>query len=113
MADDAADHAENCASMGRLEHSISTFASGENLAQGGYHFSSRAIVNGWLYSKGPRKNLLNYRAQKAGVGIAKSRGETYVVWIYSNEPPSYPDCPYYESTYMKIKSSLKQLFSWK
>gem|GEM_PF-3542783 len=98
MARFAESQANHCARVGRLVHSDRfAFQGGENLAEGGENFSPRAIVDCWLRSKaGHREYLLSPRAKKAGVGIAKSRGKTFVAWAFSDEPPSYPDCPYYK-----------------
>jgi len=101
MARLAQSQANYCAKVGRLIHSNRyAFRGGENLAEGGSNFTPRAIVNCWLGSKaGHREYLLSPRARKAGVGIAKSRGKTYVAWAFSDQPPTYPDCPYYKPSY--------------
>lgn len=98
MARLAQSQANYCAKVGRLVHSNRyAFQGGENLAEGGSNFTPRAIVNCWLGSKaGHREYLLSPHVRKAGVGIAKSRGKTYVAWAFSDKPPSYPDCPYYK-----------------
>ena len=98
MARLAQSQAEYCARVGRLVHSNKfAFKGGENLAQGNSNFSPRAIVDTWLKSKaGHREYLLSPQVRKMGVGIAKSRGKTYVAWAFSDESPSYPDCPYYK-----------------
>ena len=101
MARLAQSQSDYCAKIGHLVHSSRyAFQGGENLAQGGSYFSPRSIVNCWLRSKaGHRAYLLSSRVKKAGVGIAKSRGKTYVAWAFSGvEPPSYPDCPYYKKS---------------
>lgn len=73
-----------CAERGFLFHSMRGGQFGENLAQGGWHFSSRAIVDSWLCSrKGHRENLLNAKATCAGVGIIKWNGKTFVSWVFS------------------------------
>lgn len=97
MARYAQSQANYCARVGRLVHSDRfAYEGGENLAQGGRHFSPRDIVNCWLGSKqGHREYLLDFGVEKAGVGIAKSRGNTYVAWAFSSSVPDYPDCPYY------------------
>jgi hypothetical protein len=99
MARLAQSQANYCAKVGRLVHSNkSAFQGGENLAEGGNNFSPRAIVDCWLNSKaGHREYLLSARVKKAGVGIAKSGGRTFVAWSFSDSPPSYPDCPYYKA----------------
>jgi len=99
MAKLAQSQANYCAKVGHLVHSSRfAFRGGENLAQGGSNFSPRAIVNTWLSSRaGHREYLLSPRVKKMGVGIAKSRGRTYVAWAFSDEPPTYPDCPYYKA----------------
>lgn len=104
MARLAQSQAEYCAKVGHLVHSRRyAFQGGENLAQGGYYFSPRSIVNCWLRSKaGHREYLLSHRVRKAGVGIAKSKGKTFVAWAFSDQAPSYPDCPYYKKS---LKSS--------
>jgi len=123
MAKIAQAQANYCAKVGRLVHSdMHSFTGGENLAQGGYNFSPREIVNCWLRSKaGHRENLLSTRAKKAGVGISKSKGKTYAAWTFSDQAPSYPDCPYYKSIsrvntakrkHTRKKTLLEQLFSW-
>lgn len=98
MARLAQSQANYCARVGRLVHSKRfAFEGGENLAEGPSNFTPRAIVDCWLGSKaGHRENLLSPRARKAGVGIAKSKGKTYVAWAFSDQPPSYPDCPYFK-----------------
>jgi hypothetical protein len=98
MARLAQSQANYCAKVGRLVHSNRfAFSGGENLAAGTGNMSPRAVVNLWLKSKkGHRENLLSPRARKAGVGISKSKGKTYVAWTFSGEPPTYPDCPYYK-----------------
>jgi hypothetical protein len=123
MAKLAQSQAHYCAKVGRLVHSdMHSFTGGENLAQGGNNFGAREIVNCWLRSKaGHRENLLSHRAIKAGVGIAKAKGKTYVAWTYSDQPPSYPDCPYYKNSsrnkpmthkHTRKKSLISQLLSW-
>jgi len=109
MARLAQSQAEYCAKVGHLVHSSRyAFQGGENLAQGGSYFSPRSIVNCWLRSKaGHREYLLNPRVKKAGVGIAKNKGKTYVAWAFSDEQPSYPDCPYYKNTFKKSSRSTK------
>lgn len=98
MARLAQSQANYCARVGHLVHSNRyAFRGGENLAEGGSNFSPKGIVDCWLGSKaGHREYLLSPRVQKAGVGIAKSRGKTYVAWAFSDQPPSYPDCPYFK-----------------
>jgi len=104
MARLAQSQAEYCAKVGKLVHpKVLAFSGGENLAQGGSNFTPREIVNLWLQSKaGHRENLLNPAARKAGVGIAKNKGKTYVAWDSSIEPPSYPDCPYYKKSKSEV-----------
>ena len=108
MARLAQSQANYCAKVGRLVHSKRfAFRGGENLAEGGSDFSPRAIVDCWLRSKaGHREYLLSPRAKKAGVGIAKSKGKTFVAWAFSDEPPSYPDCPYYKPPRPKAAKGL-------
>ena len=105
MARLAQSQANYCAKVGRLVHSNRfAFQGGENLAQGGNNFTPKAIVNCWLRSKaGHREYLLSPRVTKAGVGIAKRNGKTFVAWAFSDAPPSYPDCPRYK----KDKSSVR------
>lgn len=109
MAQLAQSQANYCARVGRLVHSNRfAFQGGENLAEGGSNFSPRAIVDCWLNSKaGHREYLLSPRAKKAGVGIAKSRGKTFVAWTFSEEPPSHPDCPYYKPPRPKTQKPKK------
>ena len=97
MARLAQSQANYCAKVGHLVHSNkSSLQGGENLAEGGNRFSPRAIVRCWLDSKaGHRENLLSPMVKKAGVGIAKAGGKTFVAWASSYAPPSYPDCPHY------------------
>jgi len=98
MARLAQSQANYCAKVGRLIHSNRfAFQGGENLAEGGRNFPPRAIVNSWLKSNaGHREYLLHPRVRKAGIGISKSKGKTYVAWAFSDKPPTYPDCPYYK-----------------
>lgn len=95
MARLAQSQANYCAKVGHLVHSSRfAFQGGENLAQGGRNFSPRAIVNCWLNSKaGHREYLLSPKVTKAGVGIAKRGGNTFVAWAFSDASPTYPDCP--------------------
>lgn len=111
MARLAQSQANYCARVSRLVHSDRfAFQGGENLAEGGSSFSPRAIVNCWLNSKaGHREYLLSPRARKAGVGIAKSRGKTFVAWAFSDKPPSYPDCPYYKPPKPKTQKPKKEV----
>jgi len=108
MARLAQSQANYCARVGHLVHSNRyAFRGGENLAEGASNFTPRAIVNCWLGSKaGHRQYLLSPRVRKAGVGIAKSRGKTYVAWAFSDQPPSYPDCPYFKRTSKGVTSLL-------
>ena len=103
MARLAQSQADYCAKVGYMVHSSRyAFQGGENLAMGGRNFSPRAIVNCWLNSKaGHREFLLSSRVRKAGVGIAKSRGKTFVAWAFSSEAPSYPDCLHYKGNRKK------------
>jgi hypothetical protein len=120
MARLAQSQANYCAKVGRLTHSNRfAFQGGENLAEGGRNFPPRTIVNCWLKSKaGHREYLLSSRVRKAGIGISKSKGKTYVAWAFSDEPPTYPDCPYYKPHRPKIvrrktiqvRSRIGQLF---
>ena len=98
MARLAQSQADYCAKAGHLVHSSRyAFQGGENLAQGGGHFSPRAIVSCWMHSKaGHREYLLSPRVTKAGVGIARRNGKTFAAWAFSDASPSYPDCPYYK-----------------
>jgi len=67
------------------------------LAEGGRRFPPHAVVKCWLTStQGHREYLLSPRVTKAGVGVAKSHGKTFVAWAFSDSPPSYPDCPHYK-----------------
>lgn len=104
MAKLAQSQANYCAKVGHLVHSKRyAYRGGENLAEGPSNFTSRAIVNSWLNSKaGHREYLLSPIVRKAGVGIAKSGGKTFVAWAFSDAPPSYPDCPYYKSPKPKV-----------
>lgn len=120
MARLAQSQANYCAKVGHLVHSNRfAFQGGENLAEGTGNLSPRTVVNLWLRSKkGHRENLLSPRARKAGVGMSKSKGKTYVAWAFSDEPPTYPDCPYYKPHRPKIvkkkttqvRSRIGQLF---
>ena len=96
MARFAQSQADYCAKVGRMVHSNRfAFQGGENLCGGKGSFSPQTIVNTWLKSKaGHREYLLSSRVTKAGVGIAKRDGKMFVAWAFSDEPPSYPDCPY-------------------
>lgn len=89
--------ADSCAELGRLVHArLLYWDGGENLAFGSGHFTPRAIVNCWMCSRaGHRDNLLNPQATMAGVGVARRDKGTYVAWIFSRVPPTYPDCPGY------------------
>jgi len=104
MARLAQSQANYCAKVGHLVHSNRyAFQGGENLAEGTGNLSPRTIVNIWLNSKkGHREYLLSPRVRKAGVGISKSRGKTYAAWAFSDEPPTYPDCPYYKPHRRKL-----------
>ncbi len=99
MARLAQSQANYCAKVGHLVHSRRfAFQGGENLAQGGRNFTSRAIVDCWLNSKaGHREYMLSPRVTKAGVGVARRGGKTFVAWAFSDAPPSHPDCPKYKS----------------
>lgn len=118
MARLAQSQANYCAKVGHLVHSDRyAYRGGENLAQGPSNFTSRAIVDCWLNSKaGHREYLLSPKVRKAGVGIAKSGGKTFVAWAFSDDPPTYPDCPNYKlpkpkgSNPKKISASLKTKF---
>jgi len=103
MARLAKSQAKYCAKAGHLVHSNRyAYQGGENLAQGGYNFSPHSIVNCWLNSKaGHREYLLSNQVTKAGVGIVKAKGKTYVAWAFSDRPPSYPDCPYCKTNHTK------------
>jgi len=98
MARLAQSQANYCARVGHLVHSKRfAFQGGENLAEGGRRFSPRAIVDCWLGSKaGHREYLLSPRVRKAGVGVAKAKGKTFVAWAFSDAPPSSPDCPHFK-----------------
>ncbi len=91
----AQSQANYCAKVGHMVHSNRfAFQGGENLAEGGKRFPTKAVVNCWLNShQGHREYLLSPRVEKAGVGIAKGHGKTFVAWAFSDSPPSYPDCP--------------------
>jgi len=95
MARLAQSQANYCAKEGHLVHSNRfAFKGGENLAQGGNRFSAKAIVNCWLGShQGHREYLLSSKVTKAGIGISKRHGKTFVAWAFSDAPPTYPDCP--------------------
>ncbi len=131
MARLAQSQANYCAKVGRPVHSDRyAYQGGENLAQGPSNFTPRAIVDCWLNSKaGHREYLLSPTVRKAGIGIAKARGKTFVAWAFSDVPPSYPDCPNYKppkpkalnlkkvsdsfiTTFLKnSKSNLNKIFS--
>ncbi|MBN1152902.1 MAG: hypothetical protein JXA58_06800, partial [Dehalococcoidia bacterium] len=98
MAGFAQSQANYCARVGRLVHSHRyAFQGGENLAEGGPHFTPRQIVDCWLHSKaGHREYLLSPRVKKAGVGIARRNNKTFVAWAFSDAPPAYPDCPHFK-----------------
>jgi hypothetical protein len=104
MAGLAQSQANYCAKVGHLVHSKRfAFKGGENLAEGGNRFSAKAIVNCWLGShQGHREYLLSPRVTKAGVGIRKRHGKTFVAWAFSDEPPTYPDCPSVKNKQMRI-----------
>ena len=95
MARLAQSQADYCASVGHMVHSDRyAFQGGENLAtQSAGYFTPRAIVNCWLRSPGHRKYLLSPQVTKAGVGIAKRNGKTFVAWAFSDSPPFHHDCP--------------------
>ena len=95
MARLAQSQAEYCARVGHLVHSNRfAFKGGENLAEGGSRFPPKSIVNCWITShQGHREYLLSPRVTKAGVGISKRHGKTFVAWAFSDETPNYPDCP--------------------
>lgn len=104
MARLAQSQANRCAKIDRMQHSNRyAFQGGENLAESGGRFPPREVVNTWLRSKaGHREYLLSPRVAKAGVGVAKRKGKTFVAWAFSDSPPSYPDCPGYKK---KLPSS--------
>jgi hypothetical protein len=52
---------------------------------------------------GHREYLLSSRVSKAGIGIARARGKTYVAWAFSSEPPDPLDCPVYKAKHHKGK----------
>lgn len=97
----AKEQAGYCARVGKLVHSHRyAFQGGENLwgGRGNIRVSPRIIVNTWLNSKaGHREYLLSSRVTKAAVAIVKSKRGAYAAWAFSDEPPSYPDCPYYKT----------------
>lgn len=105
MARLAQSQANYCAKVGHLVHSKRfAFQGGENLAEGGRYFSPRAIVRCWLNSTaGHREYLLSPKVRKAGVGIAKARGKTFVAWAFSDSSPTYPDCPHYRPHKQKVR----------
>jgi hypothetical protein len=96
MAAFAQSQADYCARVGRLVHSHRhAFQGGENLAEGGSDFGARDVVDCWLRSKaGHREYLLSPRVTKAGVGVARRNGKTFVAWAFSDAQPAYPDCPH-------------------
>ncbi len=96
MARLAQSQANYCAKVGHMVHSNRyAFQGGENLAQGGGHFSPQAIVSCWMHSKkGHREYLLSSRVTKSGIGIARRNGKTFAAWAFSDSPPTYPDCPF-------------------
>ena len=109
MARLAQSQADYCAKVGRMVHSNRyAFQGGENLCGGKGTFSPRTIVNTWLKSKaGHREYLLSPRVTKAGVGIAKRNGKMFVAWAFSDEPPSYPDCPYCKPSFKSKTKPIK------
>lgn len=90
-----------CARVGKLVHSHRyAFQGGENLwgGKGDFQVSPRSIVDSWLHSKaGHREYLLSSRVTKAAVAIVKSKSGAYAAWAFSDESPSYPDCPFYKT----------------
>jgi uncharacterized protein YkwD len=95
-ADYAQSSADSCARLGQLVHArLLNWDGGENLAFSSGRFTPRAIVNRWMRSAGHRENLLNPQATMAGVGATRTGKGTYVAWIFSRMPPTYPDCPGY------------------
>lgn len=115
MARLAQSQADYCAKVGHMAHSDRyAFQGGENLAQGGGNFSPKEIVSCWMHSKaGHREYLLSSRVTKAGVGIAKRNGKTFVAWAFSDASPSYPDCPAYKSRVAYIKLPSLKLRRWR
>jgi len=109
MARLAQSQADYCAKVGRMVHSNRyAFKGGENICSGEGNLSPRTIVNTWLKSKaGHREYIISPRVTKAGVGIAKRNGKVFVAWAFSDEPPSYPDCPYYKSRFTSKAKPIK------
>lgn len=85
----ALNQAKYCAKIGRMVHSKRyAFQGGENLFMTTGRLKPMSAVRGWLRSKkGHREYLLSNRVTQAGVGIAKSRGKTYVAWAFSDGFP--------------------------
>lgn len=98
MARLAQSQANYCAKVGHMVHSNRhAFQGGELLCGGSGDFSPRQVVNSWLNSKaGHREYMLSPRISKAGVGTARRNGRTFVAFAFSENAPSYPDCPYYK-----------------
>lgn len=52
----------------------------ENVATG--YTSPKANVKAWLKSPGHRRNLLNRKYTRLGIGVAKAGGRTYTVQVF-------------------------------
>lgn len=105
MARLAQSQADYCAGVRRLVHSDRyAFSGGENLWGGRGNPNPVGAVRSWLHSgAGHREYLLSSRITKAGVGVARRNGFTCVAFAFSDQPPSYPDCPYYKSVIQRVK----------
>ncbi|WP_286930117.1 MULTISPECIES: CAP domain-containing protein [Aeromicrobium] len=53
---------------------------GENVATG--FTSPKANVKAWLKSPGHRRNMLNRKYTRLGIGVAKAGGRTYTVQVF-------------------------------
>ncbi len=72
-----------CARVNKIVHSSRyAFEGGENIAQGSIYCSPRSIVKSWMQSDLHRDYLLSNGVKQAGVGIARSRTNTYVAWAF-------------------------------
>jgi len=111
MAQIARSQANYCAKAGRMIHTNPQIlqaagGGGECLAQGWDTFPPRSVVDCWLLSEGHREIILDTEIRKAGVGIAKKNGKSFVAFTASYSNPCYPDCPYYKPPSPKIKKPI-------
>ncbi len=99
MARLARSQAEYCAKVGRLVHSNRfAYRGGECLWGGRGDLDPMDAIQAWLRSKaGHREYVLSPRTRKAGIGISRHGGFTCVAFAFSDEAPTYPDCPYYKN----------------